>query len=63
VTKDDEVLMMIKSRQSRLDELTNIIKENHPYQVCEVISVPIKHGNPAYLEWLGKEVSDVDQEG
>ena len=42
VTKDEELLMMIKSRQTRLEELTETIKANHPYKVCEVISLPVR---------------------
>ncbi len=41
IETDDEMLLMIKSRMSRLDELTQMVKENHPNQVCEVISVPV----------------------
>lgn len=29
---------MIKTRTSRLEELTKYVRENHPYDVCEVIS-------------------------
>ncbi|CAL1272408.1 unnamed protein product [Larinioides sclopetarius] len=52
IQKDSEVLMVIKSRTSRLDELTKYVRENHPYEVCEVISTPIQHGNEPYLKWL-----------
>ncbi|XP_035228683.1 protein CutA homolog isoform X1 [Stegodyphus dumicola] len=58
VQKDSEVLMVIKTRTSRLDEMTKYIRENHPYQVCEVISTPIQHGNPQYLKWLGDIVPE-----
>ncbi|GIY12699.1 hypothetical protein CDAR_306931 [Caerostris darwini] len=52
IQKDSEVLMVIKSRTSQLDDLTKYVRENHPYQVCEVISTPIVHGNELYLKWL-----------
>ncbi|PRD27992.1 UNVERIFIED_CONTAM: cuta [Trichonephila clavipes] len=32
--------------------------ENHPYQVCEVISTPIQHGNEPYLKWLNDIVPE-----
>jgi len=50
--EDSEVLMIIKSRISLLENLTKFVKENHPYETCEVISTPIIHGNPPYLAWL-----------
>ncbi|GIX97564.1 protein CutA homolog [Caerostris extrusa] len=52
IQKDSEVLMVIKSRTSQLDDLTKYVRENHPYQVCEVISTPIVQGNEPYLKWL-----------
>ncbi|GBM65249.1 Protein CutA [Araneus ventricosus] len=58
IQKDSEVLMVIKSRTSRLDELTKYVRENHPYEVCEVISTPIQHGNESYLKWLGDIVPE-----
>ncbi|XP_015913373.1 protein CutA homolog isoform X3 [Parasteatoda tepidariorum] len=58
IQKDSEVLMVIKSRISRLEELTKYVRENHPYEVCEVISTPIQHGNPPYLKWLDEVVPE-----
>lgn len=56
IQHDKEVLMVIKSRTARLDELTTYVREHHPYEVCEVISTPIQHGNPPYLQWLADVV-------
>ncbi|CAN7989693.1 unnamed protein product [Ixodes pacificus] len=56
IQTDSEVLMVIKSRTLRLDEVTTFVRENHPYEVCEVISTPIQHGNPPYLKWLSEVV-------
>lgn len=53
INEDPEALMMIKTRTSRIDELTDYVKKNHPYTVCEVISLPITNGNDAYLKWVG----------
>ena len=41
VEKDNEILLIIKSRKSRLQELTSFICQNHPYEVPEVISLPV----------------------
>uniref|UniRef100_A0A6I8Q688 CutA divalent cation tolerance homolog n=1 Tax=Xenopus tropicalis TaxID=8364 RepID=A0A6I8Q688_XENTR len=30
----------------------------HPYEVCEVISLPIEQGNPPYLKWVGDIVPE-----
>jgi len=60
--KDSEFLMVIKSRTSRLEELTKYVRENHPYEVCEVISVPIQQGNLPYLKWLDEVVPKKKEE-
>ncbi|XP_037804266.1 protein CutA homolog [Penaeus monodon] len=58
INEDPEVLMIIKTRSSRLEELTAMVKENHPYEVCEVISSPIAQGNQPYLDWIGEIVPE-----
>ncbi|XP_049516285.1 protein CutA homolog isoform X3 [Dermacentor silvarum] len=58
IQTDSEVLMVIKSRASRLDEMTKYVRDNHPYEVCEVISTPIQHGNPPYLKWISEVVPE-----
>nr|XP_019525481.2 uncharacterized protein LOC109397647 isoform X1 [Aedes albopictus] len=57
MNEDQEILLMIKTRTSRVDELSKFVRENHPYSVAEVITVPIENGNPSYLDWLSKTVS------
>ncbi|KAJ8943441.1 hypothetical protein NQ318_015721 [Aromia moschata] len=52
INEDSEVLMMIKTRTSKVNQLTSYVKANHPYTVCEVISLPIQNGNDAYLKWI-----------
>ncbi|KAL5285048.1 CUTA family protein [Megaselia abdita] len=58
VNEDSEVLMMIKTRTSRVEDLVKFVKESHPYSVAEVITVPIEAGNPPYLDWIQKTVPD-----
>lgn len=56
INEDSEVLMMIKTRTAKIDKLIQYVKENHPYTVCEVISLPIQNGNDAYLKWISETV-------
>ena len=56
VQEDSEVLMLIKTRTSRVPELTTHIRESHPYKVCEVISTDITSGNQPYLDWILQSV-------
>lgn len=52
INEDNELLMMIKTRTDTVDALTKYVKANHPYEVCEVISLPIENGNEDYLRWV-----------
>jgi len=52
VEDDTEVLMIVKTRKSLFDKLSEKVKEMHSYDVPEVIALPIVHGSEDYLEWL-----------
>ncbi|XP_004521050.1 protein CutA homolog [Ceratitis capitata] len=58
VNEDNEYLMMIKTRTSRVDELVKFVRENHSYSVAEVITLPIEKGNAPYLNWIAQTVPD-----
>ncbi|CDR19011.1 unnamed protein product, partial [Oncorhynchus mykiss] len=58
VQEDSEVLLMIKTRSSKVASLAEYVRSNHPYEVAEVISLPIEQGNPPYLKWLGDAVPE-----
>lgn len=62
INEDSELLLMIKTRTSRIDDLTNYVKENHPYKVCEVIATSIEKGNQPYLDWIGSVVPEKSAE-
>lgn len=51
-----EELLLIKTRRDRLAALTRWVRKNHPYQVCEVVALPIQGGNKAYLDWITKSL-------
>ncbi|KAI9122658.1 hypothetical protein K1719_006498 [Acacia pycnantha] len=52
IQTDSEELLIIKTRQSLLEALTEHVKANHEYETPEVISLPITGGNLKYLEWI-----------
>jgi periplasmic divalent cation tolerance protein len=52
----EESLLIVKTRASVLDEVVNLVKKHHSYDVPEVVALPIIGGNEDYLEWMGKEV-------
>jgi periplasmic divalent cation tolerance protein len=50
-----EVTLMIKSTQARYAELEAAIVAAHPYDVPEIIAMPVTAGLPAYLHWIATE--------
>lgn len=60
MTSDEqEVLLIIKSRLAIYqDKLQPAILEMHPYQVPEILALPVLMGNPAYLEWITASTVD-----
>jgi periplasmic divalent cation tolerance protein len=55
VEEANEIPVHIKTMQDRYAELESAIRNIHPYQVPEIIAVPIMGIMPAYLEWLTQE--------
>jgi periplasmic divalent cation tolerance protein len=55
VEQASEVTLLIKTVAARYDEVEAAIRAAHPYQVPEIIGVPIVAGFPAYLHWLTTE--------
>jgi len=52
----EEWLCLIKSRRDLYAALERAIREVHPYDVPEILAVPVIAGSKAYLEWLDSEL-------
>lgn len=52
---DTEVQLMIKTRQACYAKLEALILGQHPYDLPEIIAIPLVAGLPAYLDWVRKE--------
>lgn len=55
ISKDEERMVFIKTRKELYSDLEKAIKEIHPYEVPEIIALPIDQGSQEYLEWIIKE--------
>ncbi len=56
-----EVPVLIKTLAQHYARLEQLIKSVHPYELPEIIAVPICSGLPAYLKWIAEETSAADQ--
>jgi periplasmic divalent cation tolerance protein len=52
----EEVPLFIKTTAAQYAALERAIVEEHPYELPEVIAVPLDRGLPAYLEWVAGEI-------
>lgn len=50
-----EIPLLIKSTPERYPALEAAIRAEHPYELPEIIAVPIAHGLPEYLDWVAIE--------
>ena len=55
VQHDEEHPMLIKTTAERYPALEKALREAHPYELPEIIAVPIERGLPAYLNWVDQE--------
>jgi periplasmic divalent cation tolerance protein len=54
VEHDSEALLLIKVRAADYAELEAAILALHPYELPEIIAVPVTGGLPAYLDWVAR---------
>ena len=57
VESSSEVPLLIKTTTARYPALEEAIRDLHPYEVPEIVAVPIAHGLPEYLNWVAAETS------
>ncbi|HEY1077158.1 MAG TPA: divalent-cation tolerance protein CutA [Rhodocyclaceae bacterium] len=57
VEQANEIPLLIKTTRERYAAIEAAVRELHPYDVPELIAVPVALGLPAYLDWVGQECS------
>lgn len=58
ITQANEVMLVMKTTKSKYKKLERRIMELHPYQVPEIIAIPLVAGLPQYIEWVAREVAN-----
>ena len=58
VCEDDEVTLIIKSKSALFDNIAATIRDNHTYEVPEIIQLPITAGLQDYLLWIDDSVTE-----
>lgn len=57
VQEDAEALLVLKTTRPRFEALRERVLALHPYQVPEVIALPVEAGSAAYLAWIAGETA------
>jgi periplasmic divalent cation tolerance protein len=55
VTTADEVVVLLKTTRRRWDALATRVRAVHPYEVPELVAVPVTAGLESYLAWVAAE--------
>jgi len=55
-----EVPLLIKSTTARYDALESAIRARHPYELPEIVAIPVVNGLPDYLAWVQSETMTLD---
>ena len=62
IQHDSEVLLLIKTVEARVEPLAERLRQLHPYEVPEIIALPIVSGASDYLNWVSECVNAVEQD-
>ncbi len=54
----NEVPVLMKTTRTAYPRLEKILREHHPYDLPEIIAVPIAVGLPGYLQWVVQETNE-----
>jgi len=57
VESDDEQILLIKTTQAMFEAVRDTIVRHHPYELPEIIAVPVIAGLDTYLDWLEQGVT------
>ncbi|MGB9004117.1 MAG: divalent-cation tolerance protein CutA [Candidatus Aminicenantales bacterium] len=58
ICEESEYVLLIKTRRGLFGKLEAALKAVHPYQVPELIALPVELGSQAYLDWLKSETKN-----
>ena len=56
VVDDDEILLLVKTRQDAFERLAARVRSMHSYDVPEIVMLDISAGHPPYLDWIDSVV-------
>ena len=58
VRHEEEHPLLIKTSAARYADVEAFLRASHPYELPEIVAVPVAHALPAYLNWVESETRD-----
>jgi periplasmic divalent cation tolerance protein len=55
--REHEALLLVKTLESRAGDVQEFVRTHHPYELPEMLQVPIEGGYSPYLNWLEEQVA------
>jgi periplasmic divalent cation tolerance protein len=55
---EPEIMLYIKTRTELFEKVAEAIKANHPYEVPEIVQLPIMDALPSYLRWIDQHTME-----
>jgi len=55
-----EVPLLIKTTRDAYAKLESVLRSLHPYDVPEIVALPVTAGLPPYLDWVAQETKDIE---
>lgn len=59
VCRDEEIILLIKTSDEKIEEVKKTVLAMHPYEVPEVISLNITGGSDKYLSWINDSTRSI----
>lgn len=57
IERAKEIHLLIKTKETLYAQVEKLIKENHSYEVPQIVKLPINGGLPDYLNWISEETA------
>lgn len=57
ICDDPELLLVVKTRESKREQMAEIVSQHHPYDEPELVFLPIHSGSDSYLRWLVEQTT------
>jgi periplasmic divalent cation tolerance protein len=61
IQRESEVLILMKTRRTAVKRLVARITEMHPYEVPELLALPVESASAAYSRWVAMETAEVPE--